>query len=172
MHPDKSVYEKFHNNHMHTDEVISFLEHIDSHLVCLEELIEYEEKQPCTSTPPYLKEQILMQASSRNPDFSRTVNANMTSRKLQLFYWGLRTFVGVAASLILLFGVGSQIDITSVGQRPAFEAELPSPEPATQDRGDYLYDFSREISDGISDSSKKVTDYLNDLSNKLLYGGN
>lgn len=172
MHPDKSVYEKFHNNHMHTDEVISFLEHIDSHLVCLEELIEYEEKQPCTSTPPYLKEQILMQASSRNHDFSRTVNANMTSRKLQLFYWGLRTFVGVAASLILLFGVGSQIDIASVGQRPAFEAELPSPEPATQDRGDYLYDFSREISDGISDSSKKVTDYLNDLSNKLLYGGN
>lgn len=171
MHPDKRAYEKFHNNRMNTDEVISFLEQVDSHLVCLEELIKYEEKHPYICTPPYLKEQILLQAASENTDFSQSSNRDMTSRRLQLFYWGLRTFVGVAASLILLFGVGSQIDITSVGQRPVIEAELPSPEPADQSHGDYLYDFSREISDGLSDSSKKVTDYLNDLSNKLLYGG-
>lgn len=172
MHPDKCLYEKFHNNRMNTDEIISFLEQMDSQLVCLEELIKYEEKHPCMSPPPYLKEQILLQAISERPDFSQSNNTNIDSRRLQLFYWGLRTFVGVAASLILLFGVASQIDITSVGQRPAIETELPSLESASQNHGDYLYDFSREISDGLCDSSKKVTDYLNDFSNKLLYGGN
>lgn len=169
MHPDRNSYEKFHNQQMNTEEIIEFLEQIDSHRSWLEELMKYEEQQPCITTPKYLKEQILSQAVSTNRQHSST--ACTASNKIQFFYWGLRTVVGVAAALVFLFGISTQIDITSFQQHPEIQREILSYEPAAQERDDYLYDFSREISDGISDSSQKVTDYLNELSNKLLYGG-
>ena len=89
---------------------------------------------------------------------------------MQLFYLGVRTAVGVAAALVLLFTVSSQIDFTSVSLRIPLQTEASPPTQPVQKK-DYLYDFSRGISDGLSYGSQKITDYLNDVSNKLLHGG-
>lgn len=170
MHLSRDSLEAFHTNQMDTEQMISFLEHVSSQDSFLQDLIDFEEQYAGISTPVYLKEQILSQAAS--PKIQAEKTSNTKTYKIQLFYWGLRTVIGVAAALILLFSLGAQLDLASFDLRPSPTEEFSQPYSMDNERSDYLYDLSRDISDGISDSSQKLTDYLNDISNKLLYGGN
>lgn len=170
MHLSKDSLESFHANQMNTEQMISFLEQVSSQDSFLQDLIDFEEKNASIPTPVYLKEQILSQAAS--PKIQAEKTSNTKTYKIQLFYWGLRTVIGVAAALILLFSISTQIDLTSFSLRPSPTAELSQPHSMDNERSGYLYGLSRDISDGIFDSSQKLTDYLNDISNKLLYGGN
>lgn len=168
MHFDQDYLNLFQTNQMNTEEMIVFLEHVSNQDSYLQALINFEEKQTGITTPIYLKEQILSQVAFQE---IQTQKATAKTYKIQLFYWGLRTAVGVAAALIFLFGVSTQIDLTSFNL-PSFQTEeYSTPQAISNERNDCLYDLSRDISDGLSDGSQKITDYLNDISNKLLYGG-
>lgn len=168
MHLDEKKLKKFQNNEMDTNDMLAFLEHLDTCDFCLEQMLDMEDAHPAVSTPIYLKEEILSRAAS--PEIQAQKALRSTSHKMQLFYLGLRTAVGIGTALVLLFTAGSQINFTSVST-PTFLLEEASPPEVPKQRKDYLYNFSREISDGISDGSQKITDYLNDVSNKLLHGG-
>lgn len=168
MHLDEKALEKFQNEEMNARKMTAFLEHIDNCDFCLEKMLEKEDAAPTISAPLYLKGEILSRAAS--PEIQAQKTLRTTSHKMQLFYLGVRTAVGVAAALVLLFTVSSQIDFTSVSLRIPLQTEASPPTQPVQKK-DYLYNFSRGISDGLSYGSQKITDYLNDVSNKLLHGG-
>ena len=51
MHINNNDLEKFQNDVMNTDEMISFLEHLDQCDYCLEQLIEHSEQDTQTVAP-------------------------------------------------------------------------------------------------------------------------
>lgn len=90
MHVQDKTLEKFSDNDkMNTEEMIAFLEHLDQCDFCLEQMIENESRTREVSAPDYLSEQILQRASA--PDIQAARAVRRTSRKMQLFYYGLRT---------------------------------------------------------------------------------
>lgn len=55
MHINNNDLEKFQNDVMNTDEMISFLEHLDQCDYCLEQLIEHSEQDTQTVAPAYIE---------------------------------------------------------------------------------------------------------------------
>ncbi len=165
MHFQDKDFDSFENNTMSTEEMITFLEHLDNCSFCLEQMLHNEEQMESIPAPVYLKEQILHKTFSPNIQASKAVSS--TSYKMQMLYCGLRTGIGVIAALFLLFFIG-QTDFSAIQPRLSTQTEAPR---KISDRHEHLYHFSQGLSDGISDGSRKLTNYLNDFSNKLLNGG-
>lgn len=166
MHIEKNDLKNFQSNTMDTQDMIAFLEHLDQCSFCLDQLIHEEEETCSLTTPVYLKEQILTKAAS--PDVKAVKAASETSRRMQLFYYSLRTAAGVVAALFLLFTV-SQVDFTSIQPKPSVHTE--THQPSARPGSSHLSDFTQEIGKGISDGTRKFTSYLSDFSNKLVNGG-
>lgn len=148
MHIRKNEWEAFENNTMTTEEMISFLEHLDHCNYCLDEMAANLHSN--APAPPYLREQILQKAAS--PEIQTAKAATSTSCKMQMFYYSLRTVAGVIGALLILFGV--------------CRLQLKPVESAA------LYTFSSEIQKDFSYGSRKITDYLNEFSNIIVNGGN
>lgn len=104
MHINNNDLEKFQNDVMNTDEMISFLEHLDQCDYCLEQLIEHSEQDTQTVAPAYMKETIMKRATA--PDTRARKAAVDTTHKMRIFYEGLRTVVGVALALVMLLSLG------------------------------------------------------------------
>ncbi|MDO4273799.1 MAG: hypothetical protein Q4D16_09020 [Eubacteriales bacterium] len=166
MHIDKNDFKNFQGNAMDTQDMIAFLEHLDQCSFCLDQFIHEEEETCSLTTPVYLKEQILAKATS--PEVKAAKSASDTSRRMQLFYYSLRTAAGVVAALFLLFSV-SQIDFTSIQATPSVQTE--AHQPSARPGSSYVSDFTQGIGKGISDGAKRFTNYLSDFSNKIVNGG-
>lgn len=168
MHIDDENLEKFENNAMNTEDMVAFLEHLDTCDFCLQQFIKNTEQAGSKlTTPVYLKEQILAKAKSPGVKAAKTTAA--TSRRMQLFYYSLRTAAGVVAALLLLFTIG-QMDFESLRSQTVTTAETQW-EPQRSPSRNRMYDFSRELGQGLSEGTGKVTDYLSEFSNKILNGG-
>ena len=163
MHINEKEKQKFQDGTMTTEETIAFLEHLDNCDFCLEQLVQEEEH--FAVTPAYLKEQILQTALS--PEVQVTKAVRTTSHRMQTFYYGLRTALGVITALFLLFSA-DQVDFTYQPRSIEAKTEM----PAAQRSGNRLYDLSQKVGRGLTDSTSAVTDYLNDFSSKILNGGN
>lgn len=170
MHLQEKNFDSFTNgsDSMNTEEMIAFLEHLDSCNFCLEQMLQSEEQQESITAPLYLKEQILKKTSSLDVQTAKAISA--TSYKMQLLYCGLRTGIGVIAALFLLFFIG-QTDFSALQPSLAVQTEVSGDVPDHREYPSHLYRFSQTLNNGISDSSRKLTDYLNDFSNKILNGG-
>ena len=81
--------------------MIAFLEHLDQCDFCLDQMIEEEIRNTDQPAPDYLAEQILNRAAA--PDVQAAKAVRTTSRKMQLFYYGLRTATGMIAALFSSF---------------------------------------------------------------------
>lgn len=162
MHISEKEKQNFRDGNMTTEDTIAFLEHLDSCDFCLEQLVQEEH---FAATPAYLKEQILQTALS--PEVQVTKAAHTTSHRMQTFYYGLRTALGVATALFLLFSI-DQIEFAPHTWSPEVKTEA----PVTRPSGSRLYDLSQKFGQSLTDSTTTVTEYLNDFSNKLLNGGN
>lgn len=169
MHISKNNIEIFEQKKtINTEEMITFLEHLDQCDFCLEQMIEEEERNSRETAPAYLSEEILKKAASPETQAAQMIRS--VPRRLQFFYYGLRTAAGVAAALVLLFFAG-HVDFSSVYSFPSAQtAEFSSGQTAPrQDSG--LGRFSRAVGSGISKGSDKVADYLGSFSNKIIRGG-
>ena len=82
MHINNNDLEKFQNDVMNTDEMISFLEHLDQCDYCLEQLIEHSEQDTQTVAPAYMKETIMKRATA--PDTRARKAAVDTTHKMQV----------------------------------------------------------------------------------------
>lgn len=169
MHIQNKTLKSFSNNdNMNTEEMISFLEHLDQCDFCLEQMLEEEIRNIESPAPDYLAEQILHRAAAPDIQVAKTVRT--TSRKIQLFYYGLRTATGVIAALFLLFTI-QQIDFSSLPvfslssrQEYSIETEQKLPSKA-------FSRFTENISTGFSQGSDAIVDYIGNFSNKFLNGG-
>lgn len=168
MHIQDNDLKAFTENTMDTDEMIAFLEHLDNCDFCLEEMLCREQQLPDIATPAYLKEQILDKAASTEVQASKAVST--ASYRMQRFYHGLRTATGIIAALFLLFTIG-QMDFAEIQPHLVIQREVQRIPDNRMEYKSYLYDFSMELSNGLSDGSRKMTDYLSKLSNKLINGG-
>ena len=86
MHLDEKKLKKFQNNEMDTNDMLAFLEHLDTCDFCLEQMLDMEDAHPAVSTPIYLKEEILSRAAS--PEIQAQKALRSTSHKMQLFLLG------------------------------------------------------------------------------------
>lgn len=169
MHIQKNSMDIFsHNQNMDTDEMLSFLEHLDHCNFCLEQMLEEENRNLHEAAPAYLREEILKRAAS--PDIQASKIITSASRRIQFLTYGIRTAVGVAAALTLLFCIGrmelTSFDSFSVAQTTAFSSEPRPTDPITG-----LCHFSNAVGSEISRGSDKLADYLGSFSNKILRGG-
>ena len=92
---EKSLNKITDSNTVSTEEMIAFLEHLDQCDFCLDQMIEEEIRNTDQPAPDYLAEQILNRAAA--PDVQAAKAVRTTSRKMQLFYYGLRTATGMIA---------------------------------------------------------------------------
>lgn len=169
MHIQETSLKKFTDSDaVTTEEMIDFLEHLDQCDFCLEQMIEEEIQNTCQPTPDYLAEQILNRAAA--PDVQAAKAVRTTSRKMQLFYYGLRTATGVIAALFLLFVI-QQADFSTFSRvsMPEFDKSAVYTEDSAHP--ETLSRFSQNISTGLSHSSDKLSDYMRNFSNKILNGG-
>ena len=163
----KSMLKKllFQNDVMNTDEMISFLEHLDQCDYCLEQLIEHSEQDTQTVAPAYMKETIMKRATA--PDTRARKAAVDTTHKMRIFYEGLRTVVGVALALVMLLSLGQANFFTPQVPKSATEATA-----ARQEARSSLRSFSNSLTDGLCSGSQKLAEYINNLSNTITNGGN
>lgn len=166
MHIHKEELDSFENNSLNTQDMIAFLEHLDTCDFCLEQLIQ-EESVNCIQAPVYLKKQIMKKAAS--PEIQASRAAAAASCRMRLFYHGLQTAFGIMAALFLLLCSGN-IDLSIRHQNPPVPIECVR-EPETPEHRNQLYDFTRSIGIEISKSTDTFTKYLNEISNKILNGG-
>lgn len=168
MHIDDKELNNFHNETMDSETLRAFLEHLENCDFCLDQMI-HQEEEKCIAAPSYLKEQILNKASS--PEVQVAKAASETSRKMQMLYYSLQTAAGVLAALFLLFSIGS-IELPIPSSHSEYNAQAENTQETTsKQRGNRLYDFTKDIGQTITDNTGFVTDYLNEFSNKLLNGG-
>nr|WP_295277296.1 hypothetical protein [uncultured Blautia sp.] len=164
MHINNNNLTNFQTEKMTTDELIVFLEHLDTCDYCLEQLINNQNSFQ-TAAPAYMKETIMNRARDTDTQVQKTaVNA---THQIHLFYEGLRTVVGVVLALIMLFSLG-QINCFS----PQY---LQSPSQSAKERLEAqtsFHNFSDGITDSFSGGSKKIVDYINSISNTIANGGN
>lgn len=156
------------NGQIDTGEMIAFLEHLDHCDFCLEQMLEEESRTSSARAPEYLSGEIMTRAAA--PDIQASKIITDTSRRIQFFYYGLRTAAGVLAALVLLFCV-CRVDFSSVlsppGERTAeITTEWIDTEPASG-----LHHLSDTIGAGISKGSGKLADYLGSFPNKIFRGG-
>lgn len=166
MHLRNTDIKQFQDNTMNTEEMIRFLEHLDECDFCMERFLD-DPSDADISAPSYLKEQILTRAAQ--PDVQASKAVKQTSRKLQLFYYSLRTAAGVAAALFLLFSLGNT-DLSAL-----FPMNREPVVSAAQTAGtvpkDYLDSFSRKISSGLDKNTEHISSYLDQISNFFTNGG-
>ena len=165
MHINNNDLEKFQNDVMNTDEMISFLEHLDQCDYCLEQLIEHSEQDTQTVAPAYMKETIMKRATA--PDTRARKAAVDTTHKMRIFYEGLRTVVGVALALVMLLSLGQANFFTPQVPKSATEATA-----ARQEARSSLRSFSNSLTDGLCSGSQKLAEYISNLSNTITNGGN
>lgn len=169
MHIEEDSIKNFSgHDSMDTEEMIAFLEHLDQCDFCLSKMLEEESLNSEISAPDYLTEQILQRAAAPDVQASRAIRS--TSRKMQLFYYGLRTAAGVIAALFLLFTV-QQVDFSAL---PVFSQSQPLEYTikTEQKRSSKSFrDLTENISWGFSRGSDAVMDYIGSFSNKILNGG-
>lgn len=169
MHVQDKTLEKFSDNDkMNTEEMIAFLEHLDQCDFCLEQMIENESQTREVSAPDYLSEQILQRASA--PDIQAARAVRRTSRKMQLFYYGLRTATGVIAALFLLFTV-QRIDFSTLHTFSYSKTRERSTASGQEAPSGSISRFTERISSGLSRGVDAGFDYIEDFSNKLFNGG-
>lgn len=170
MHINNSNLTDFQTNRMDTDSMISFLEHLDQCDYCLEQMLEdqdsREQQAPDShfsmAAPAYMKESILNRTNSIQVHAEK--KAVEATHRMQLFYEGIRTVVGVALALIMLFSLGQISPFTSVPGQPASPISTSS---TKQEARDSLHDFSSGITDGLSESSEKLLQYMNSFSSAV-----
>lgn len=155
MHIDEQDLIKFQNGTMTPDETAAFLSHIQTCDFCLEQMLEFESNDPICA-PAYLMSETLEKADSIK-----------VSHRFQLLRYSLRTVASVAASLILLFGIGN-IDISSL--QPAYDVQAST--IIHNRKASIFSDFTKDISQTISVNTHYLTKSLNDLSSKIMNGGN
>ena len=163
MHINNNDLSNFQDEEMNTDELITFLQHLDTCDYCLEQLIDAQSESPAPA-PAYMKETIMKRAAAADTQVQKTaVNA---THQMRIFYQGLRTVVGVVLALIMLF---------SLGQMDWFTPQLPQSTAgsaqARREAQTSFRNFSDNLTDGLTDGSKKVVDYINSISNTITNGG-
>lgn len=170
MHLDPKQIQEFQNGQLNTNDMISFLEHIDSCEHCLRYVLEEEDRVMLPSAPVQLKGQILARVSSVEIQTEKEVRT--VSYRARFWRTGIRTAAGVAAALALLFAANAQSGFSLMGPPENYTAEVSAPPETVPERKNSFYDFSMGLSGRISRGSEKITDYINNFSNKLINGGN
>lgn len=99
--------------------------------------------------PAYLKEQILERKAMA--DVQAAAAVHRTSKKMQLFYYSLKTAVAVAAALLLLFSVSGYE-----------ENRVAAPTKKENVAGQ----LTRKMNDG----SSRITDFLSEFSYRIVQG--
>ena len=165
MHINNNELKDFENNTMSTQEIISFLQHMEQCDYCLEQMLDQQQTDLTTQAPAYLKETILNRANSLEIQAEKT--ALHVERKINRFFQGLRTMVGIALALIMLFSLGES-DLFTYQNREPF-----SQETTVQNRIQSSLSFiSSGVTDGLSDGSQKFINCLNSISTTITNGGN
>lgn len=155
MHIDKTDLIKFQSGTMTPEETAAFLSHIQTCDFCLKQMLAFESNDPICA-PAYLMSETLEKA-----DFIKVPH------RFQLLRYSLRTIVSVAASLVLLFGIGN-IDISSL--QPAYDVQAST---TIYDRKANIFsDLTKDIGQTICVNTHHLTRSLNDLSSKIMNGGN
>jgi len=171
MHINNNDLDNFQNNKMNTDEMIAFLKHLDDCDYCLEQFMD-DPANALTPAPVYMKETILKRAAATDIHVQKT--ATTATHKIQLFYEGLRTVVGVVLALIMLFCLG-QANLFSI-QVPQSATKTAKAAEARRETQSSFRNFSDGITDGFTDSitdgSQKIVDYINSISKTITKGGN
>ena len=165
---EKSLNKITDSNTVSTEEMIAFLEHLDQCDFCLDQMIEEEIRNTDQPAPDYLAEQILNRAAA--PDVQAAKAVRTTSRKMQLFYYGLRTATGMIAALFLLFVI-QQADLSTFSGVSIPESGKSAIRTEVSAHPETLSRLSQNISAELSRSSDKLTGYIRNFSNKILNGG-
>lgn len=168
MHVSPEEIQRFQEQSMNTEDMISFLEHIDNCNYCLEQMLDFEEDFHIPEAPAYLKEQILSHAAT--PRIQAEKARHTFSYRLQLFYCGVKTTAGVLMALLLLFSV-SNMDFAGLASNFTIQKEHTYTQYLSGQHPDYLYQFSQRINQELTDNSEALASYLDDFSSKLFNGG-
>lgn len=165
MHINNNDLEKFQSNVMNTDEAVSFLEHLEQCNYCLEQLMEHSEQDTQIVAPAYMKETIMKRITA--PDTRVQKAAVDTTHKMQIFYEGLRTVMGVALALIMLLSLRETNLFT-----PNVPKSITEVTAARQETKNSLRSLSNSLTDGLCSGPQMLTEYINNLSNTITNGGN
>lgn len=168
MHLEPKDIKHFENNTLETEEMIAFLEHLNTCDFCLEQVLSDKELTGNVHAPKCLKEQILSRAAQTDVQTAKAVRE--TSHKMQLFCYSLRTAAGVVAALFLLFTMGS-IDFSSLLRKEPLTIEAVVPRPPQKSRPNYLNKFSSHLGRELNKSTFAVSSGLNQITN-FINGGN
>lgn len=165
MHINNNELKDFKNDAMSTQEIIAFLQHMEQCDYCLEQMLDQQQTDLSPQAPAYLKETILNRADSLDIQVEKT--ALNAERKVNRYFQGLRTMVGIALALIMLFSLGES-DLFTFQNREPF-----SQETTVQNRIQSSLSFiSSGVTDGLSNGSQKFINCMNSISTTITNGGN
>ena len=135
-------------------EILDFLNNLYENDGCLPDLEQtLETDGHLCKAPAYLKEQILERSQSPEVVFTQTVKK--TSKRTQLFFYGLKTAAAVGVALLLLSTV-SKVNTYLPPEQPSPVRESPS--------------FSQHLGDRLREKNDKAAGYLYQFSNLFMRG--
>ena len=167
MHINDRELEQFHDNKLNTATTMNFLEHLEHCDHCLDQIIQ-ETEAGLTYAPGYLEKQILQKASSLEIQTEKSVRE--TSRRMLRFWEGVRTAIGMAAALLLLFGI-SQPNWSSLITKRTPTALESTTSCRNSTSGRELQAFTNELNEQLYNKADNIGNFLSSISSKTINGG-
>ncbi|MFA9375188.1 MAG: hypothetical protein ACERKZ_00395 [Lachnotalea sp.] len=150
MHIEIEDLTKFQKGLLEPEKLIMVFEHIEKCNYCAEQLMNLEAEE-IIQAPSYLKDRIIKR--TQLIDVKAEVKIKETSKKIQLFLYGLKTTAAVLMALLLLFSVG-QIKTMDYSSEYLNNTKVTS-----------------SLSNQLQEKSNDVASMMNQLSNRIVNGG-
>lgn len=146
MHIEEEVLQRFHEGKLEPDEMILVLEHVGECSFCADKLMQIEEENQLKA-PAYLKNNVI--SRTQMVDIKAKTVLKNTSKKAELFLYGLKTTTAVLGALILLFSISYFTNINGIeGWREEVNVSA--------NLGSELFEKSNEIVSGMTDFSHQI----------------
>jgi hypothetical protein len=148
MHIEEEDLKKYHQGLLEPEKLLDLLEHTKTCSYCADRLMNIEDKD-IMKAPAYLKENLIKR--TKMLDVKAEVQIKITSKKVQLLMYSLKT-TAVLGALLLLFSVSNMKTTEYIENRNQMEA-------------------TSNFSNQLLEKSNYVVNIMNDFSNQIVNGG-
>ncbi len=148
MHIENEELEKLKKGILEPNRLVCVLEHIEKCDYCADQLMNMEEE--IMTAPAYLKDKMIKRTQML--DVKAEIQIKATSKRTQLFLYGLKTTAAVLGALFLLFTVGQVENASNI--------ECVNKTVSTAN-----------LSNQLNEKSNYIANIMNQYSNQIINGG-